>query len=185
MRRFSQRSYLVTLSEINITPLLDLAFVLLIIFVITTPLLEQSINLKLPRGGQPDKFVNKRDIRTVEVSTTGVYALDRQRMPFDELIARLAAEFRANPNLIVYIRADKDSRTNTSPPCLTAASATASRAIRSAPNRPNEPAAKKMRHRDGGHSPAAAGDFGRRPGVLRSPDPKRTTCRCSMSSRPT
>ena len=55
MRRFSQRSPLVTLSEINITPLLDLAFVLLIIFVITTPLLEQSINLKLPRGGQPDK----------------------------------------------------------------------------------------------------------------------------------
>ncbi|MGA9453787.1 MAG: biopolymer transporter ExbD [Verrucomicrobiia bacterium] len=108
MRRFSQRSYLVTLSEINITPLLDLAFVLLIIFVITTPLLEQSINLKLPRGGQPDQSVTKRDIRTVEISNTGVYALDRQRMPFNELIARLAAEFRSNPNLIVYIRADED-----------------------------------------------------------------------------
>ncbi len=108
MRRFSQRSYLVTLSEINITPLLDLAFVLLIIFVITTPLLEQSINLKLPRGGQPDKSVNKRDIRTVEISNTGVYALDRQRMPFNELMARLAAESRSNPNLIVYIRADGD-----------------------------------------------------------------------------
>lgn len=108
MRRFSQRSYLVTLSEINITPLLDLAFVLLIIFVITTPLLEQSINLKLPRGGQPDKSVNKRDIRTVEITNTGVYALDRQRMPFNELLARLAAEFRSNPNLIVYIRADGD-----------------------------------------------------------------------------
>ncbi|MFZ1074564.1 MAG: biopolymer transporter ExbD [Verrucomicrobiia bacterium] len=108
MRRFSQRSYLVTLSEINITPLLDLAFVLLIIFVITTPLLEQSINLKLPRGGQPDKSVNKRDIRTVEISNTGAYALDRQRMPFNELMARLAAEFRSNPNLIVYIRADGD-----------------------------------------------------------------------------
>ncbi|MGA3164108.1 MAG: biopolymer transporter ExbD, partial [Verrucomicrobiota bacterium] len=92
----------------NITPLLDLAFVLLIIFVITTPLLEQSINLKLPRGGQPDKFVNKRDIRTVEVSTTGVYALDRQRMSFEQLIARLAADFRVNPNIIVYIRADQD-----------------------------------------------------------------------------
>ena len=78
MRRFSQRSHLVTLSEINITPLLDLAFVLLIIFVITTPLLEQSINLKLPRGGQPDKRLNKSDIRTVEISNTGVYVLDRQ-----------------------------------------------------------------------------------------------------------
>ena len=43
MRRFSQRNSLVTLSEINITPLLDLAFVLLIIFVITTPLLEQGL----------------------------------------------------------------------------------------------------------------------------------------------
>jgi biopolymer transport protein ExbD len=108
MRRFSQRSYLVTLSEINITPLLDLAFVLLIIFVITTPLLEQSINLKLPRGGQPDKSVNKRDIRTVEISNTGVYALDRQRIPFNDLLARLAAESRSNPNIIVYIRADGD-----------------------------------------------------------------------------
>ena len=110
MRRFSQRSYLVTLSEINITPLLDLAFVLLIIFVITTPLLEQSINLKLPRGGQPDQFVNKHDIRTVEVGTTGIYRLDRQTMGLDQLTARLAAEFRANPNLIVYIRADQDGR---------------------------------------------------------------------------
>ena len=108
MRRFSQRSYLVTLSEINITPLLDLAFVLLIIFVITTPLLEQSINLKLPRGGQPDKFVNKRDIRTVEVSATGVYALDKRRMPIDQMIAQLAEDFRINPNLIVYIRADQE-----------------------------------------------------------------------------
>ena len=108
MRRFSQRSYLVTLSEINITPLLDLAFVLLIIFVIITPTLEQSINLKLPRGGEPDKFVNKRDIRTVEVSATGVYALDRRRMPFEDMIARLAADYQANPNIIVYIRADQD-----------------------------------------------------------------------------
>ena len=108
MRRFSQRGGLVTLSEINITPLLDLAFVLLIIFVITTPLLEQSINLKLPHGGQPDQRIDKRNIRTVEVSVTGVYALDKQRMSLEQLIARLAGEFRSNPNVIVYIRADQD-----------------------------------------------------------------------------
>jgi biopolymer transport protein ExbD len=108
MRRFSQRNYLVTLSEINITPLLDLAFVLLIIFVITTPLLEQSINMKLPRGGQPDKFLNKHDIRTVEVSVTGVYALDKQRMNLDRLITRLASDFHINQNIVVYIRADQE-----------------------------------------------------------------------------
>jgi biopolymer transport protein ExbD len=110
MRRFSQRSHLVTLSEINITPLLDLAFVLLIIFVITTPLLEQSINLKLPKGGRSEKQINKSDITTVEISNTGVYVLDRQRLQLPQLITRLAGESRSNPNLIVYIRADKDSR---------------------------------------------------------------------------
>jgi biopolymer transport protein ExbD len=110
MRRFSQRSHLVTLSDINITPLLDLAFVLLIIFIITTPLLEQSIDLKLPRGGQTEKKIDKNDIRTVEISNTGVYALDRQRMQLSQLIPRLAQEFQSNPNLVVYIRADKDSR---------------------------------------------------------------------------
>jgi len=108
MKRFSQRSHLVTLSEINITPLLDLAFVLLIIFVITTPLLEQSINLKLPHGGQPDRQIEKRDIRTVEISNTGVYALDKQRMNLPQLVGRLAQDFHANPNLIVYIRADQN-----------------------------------------------------------------------------
>jgi biopolymer transport protein ExbD len=110
MRRFSQRSHLVTLSEINITPLLDLAFVLLIIFVITTPLLEQSINLKLPKGGRAEKQINKSDITTVEISNTGVYVLDRQRLQLQQLITRLTGESRSNPNLIVYIRADKDSR---------------------------------------------------------------------------
>ena len=110
MRRFSQRSHLVTLSEINITPLLDLAFVLLIIFVITTPLLEQSIDMKLPRGGRTETKLDKSNIRTVEISTTGVYALDKQRMSLDQMTARLTAEARTNPNLVVYIRADKDSR---------------------------------------------------------------------------
>jgi len=110
MRRFSQRSHLVTLSEINITPLLDLAFVLLIIFVITTPLLEQSINLHLPRGGRPEKQLDKADIRTVEISNTGYYALDKRRMALPQILAELARDSRSNPNLVVYIRGDKDSR---------------------------------------------------------------------------
>ena len=110
MRRFSQRSHLVTLSDINITPLLDLAFVLLIIFVITTPLLEQSINLKLPRGGSRETKLNKSDIRTVEISNTGYYALDKRKLQLPQIISQLAGESRSNPNLVVYIRADKDCR---------------------------------------------------------------------------
>ncbi len=110
MRRFSQRSALVTLSEINITPLLDLAFVLLIIFVITTPLLEQSLPLKLPKGGQPDPKIDKRDIRTVEISPQGTYKLDKMPMSIAQIETELVKDFRMDPNLVVYIRADEMGR---------------------------------------------------------------------------
>src|ERR671922_2446799 len=101
MRRFSQRSHLVTLSEINITPLLDLAFVLLIIFVITTPLLEQGLELKLPKGGSPDRQLRKEDFRTVEVGQ-GFYLMNGRRLALAQLDAELLKEFRANPNLVVH-----------------------------------------------------------------------------------
>ena len=110
MRRFSERSHLVTLSEINITPLLDLAFVLLIIFVITTPLLEQSINLTLPHGGSTHPVLDKNDIRTVEITSTGYYKLEKQHLTAAQLIYKLVQEKRENPNLVAYIRVDKDSR---------------------------------------------------------------------------
>ena len=110
MRRFSQRSALVTLSEINITPLLDLAFVLLIIFVITTPLLTQGLDLKLPSGGKPDRPIERRDVRTVEVSPQGALLLDRRRLSLDQIEATLVRDFRANPNLVVYLRADENCR---------------------------------------------------------------------------
>ena len=111
MRRFSQRSSLVTLSEINITPLLDLAFVLLIIFVITTPLLEQSITLKLPQGGRPDnQKINPRDIHTVEIGSQGFYKLDRHTVALSQLEAELVRVHHSNPKIIVYIRADEMGR---------------------------------------------------------------------------
>src|SRR5216117_1420009 len=109
MRRFSQRSALVTLAEINITPLLDLAFVLLIIFVITTPLLEQGLSLKLPAGGREDqKRLDPRDIRTVDINTLGQFKLRNQWMTPEQIATELKREQLRNPNLIVYIRADQN-----------------------------------------------------------------------------
>ncbi len=111
MRRFSQRNSLVTLSDINITPLLDLAFVLLIIFVITTPLLEKGLDLQLPAGvGKQDKPLVKKDIHVVEVSPQGYYVLDHKSMKLDQISRVLEQEYRANPNLLVFIRADGDGK---------------------------------------------------------------------------
>ena len=110
MRRFSQRNSLVTLSEINITPLLDLAFVLLIIFVITTPLLEQGFDLNLAKGGATDAKVEKENVRTVEIDARGNFLLDRKRLTAVQIEQQMVADFRKNPNLIVFIRADKDGK---------------------------------------------------------------------------
>jgi biopolymer transport protein ExbD len=112
MRRFSQRNALVTLSEINITPLLDLAFVLLIIFVITTPLLEKGLDLRLPKvDGQTDSKVHKEDIRTVEITDKGIYSIKGLKLNLAMVERELVMDYRANPNLVVYIRADENSRT--------------------------------------------------------------------------
>lgn len=109
MRRFSERNSLVTLSDINITPLLDLAFVLLIIFVITTPLLEKGIDLNLPtEGGKTDKQLDRSDIRTVEIDHQGKYKLNKREMKIEQIEMQLASEFKKNPNLLVYIRADEN-----------------------------------------------------------------------------
>jgi len=110
MRRFSQRSSLVTLNEINITPLLDLAFVLLIIFIITTPLLEKGLPINLPQGGQPDEPIDKRSVRTVEILSNGAYVLDKRSITLQQLEAQLVKDYQFNPNLVVYIRADENGR---------------------------------------------------------------------------
>ena len=113
MRRFSQRSSLVTLSEINITPLLDLAFVLLIIFVITTPLLEKGLDISLPKADpQTDKPLDpKKDVRTVEITPQDSYSMKGHTIPLPNLLKELAADAHANPNLVVFIRADENSKT--------------------------------------------------------------------------
>ena len=107
MKRFSKRNQLVTLSELNVTPMLDLAFVLLIIFVIATPLLEQGMKLDLPEGGTVDAAIERDDVRTVEVSRDGQYLLDRKPMTLVQLEAALIVARQKNPDTIVYIRADQ------------------------------------------------------------------------------
>ena len=110
MRRFSSRNSLVTLNEINITPLLDLAFVLLIIFIITTPLLENSLELNLPVGSRASPDLKREDIRTVEISARGDYTLGGRRLPLNQIVFELSAARRVNPNLVIYIRADREGK---------------------------------------------------------------------------
>ena len=108
MRRYSQRQSLSSLSEINITPLLDLAFVLLIIFMITTPLLENSMSLIIPSSGVKNAAVTSSQVQTISIDRNEMIRLNNQTVDQESLPAKLAEIKRANPDVAVVIRPDRD-----------------------------------------------------------------------------
>jgi biopolymer transport protein ExbD len=107
MRRYSNRTALTTLAEINITPLLDLAFVLLIIFMITTPLLENSKNLIIPSSGGPNAPINPAAVQTVSIDRDETIRLNEEQMDPATLESRLLDLKRADPEIAVVIRPDR------------------------------------------------------------------------------
>ena len=108
MRRYSQRQGLSTLSEINVTPLLDLAFVLLIIFMITTPLLESSMNLVIPSSGARNPAINKSQVQTVSIDRTSTIRFNNHVVGLETLTAQLTELKQANPDVAIVIRPDRD-----------------------------------------------------------------------------
>ena len=108
MRRYSQRQNLSTLSEINITPLLDLAFVLLIIFMITTPLLESSMNLVIPSSGTKNPPINISHVQAVSIDRTEAIRFNNQVMDLEALTTELVQLKQTNPDIAIVIRPDRD-----------------------------------------------------------------------------
>jgi biopolymer transport protein ExbD len=108
MRRYSQRQSLSTLSEINVTPLLDLAFVLLIIFMITTPLLESSMNLVIPSSGAKNPPANRSHVQTVSIDRNETIRFNNQVIDLKAIAARLTELKQTNPDVAVVIRPDRE-----------------------------------------------------------------------------
>jgi biopolymer transport protein ExbD len=108
MKRYSSRTNFSTLSEINVTPLLDLAFVLLIIFMITTPLLENSMNLVIPSSGAPNAPVSKSNVQTISIDRDARIKINNQNVDADSLAARLVELKRTNPDVAIVIRPDRE-----------------------------------------------------------------------------
>jgi biopolymer transport protein ExbD len=108
MRRYSQRQSLSSLSEINITPLLDLAFVLLIIFMITTPLLESSTSLVIPSSAVPNPPINASQVQTISIDRSDTITFNNQVVDLETLTARLSELKRANADVAVVIRPDRE-----------------------------------------------------------------------------
>ena len=108
MRRFSQREGLHTLSEINVTPMLDLCFVLLVIFMITTPLMESNNDLALPSGNSTSANADPDKVHTITVDRNEALTLDGQSVLVAQLRERLETLHRDKPDAAVIIRPHKE-----------------------------------------------------------------------------
>ena len=108
MKRYSNRSNFSTLSEINVTPLLDLAFVLLIIFMITTPLLENSMNLVIPSSSAANAPISKAQVQTISIDRDETIRINNETVDADSLAVRLLELKRANPDVAIVIRPDRE-----------------------------------------------------------------------------
>src|SRR5882724_996654 len=108
MRRFSDRNNMHTLSDLNVTPLLDLAFVLLIIFMITTPLMENSVDLIIPTSDAAKHAVDPGSVQTVAINREGLIKFNEAPVTVQQLEIELTALKEAKPDVAVVIRSHKE-----------------------------------------------------------------------------
>ena len=90
------------------TPLLDLAFVLLIIFMITTPLMENSMELVVPTSSTAKTEVNPSQVQTVSIDRDDVLKLNEKVVTADDLESQLAALKQSQPGVAVVVRPHKE-----------------------------------------------------------------------------
>jgi biopolymer transport protein ExbD len=95
------------IADINITPLLDLAWVLLVIFILTTTALVQGIDVKLPESSDRKEELPS-EVATVAIDKRGVVYLNEEPVEVEGLLEKLRLYRLANPRLPVILRADRD-----------------------------------------------------------------------------
>ncbi len=93
-------------ADLNITPLLDLAWVLLVIFVLSLVSIVQSVDVKLPETQESKKDVPS-EAATVSIDPDGAIFLNEEPLPLETLQERLRTYQYANPDLPVVLRADR------------------------------------------------------------------------------
>ncbi|PUE44052.1 biopolymer transporter ExbD [Limnohabitans sp. Hippo3] len=94
-------------SEINITPLVDVMLVLLIIFIITMPVIQHTVKVALPRASS-SRDQTPTDKLQLSVDAQGQFYLDQQAVSADALQERLRAQAAREPQPQLYIRGDKN-----------------------------------------------------------------------------
>ncbi len=93
------------MSEINVTPMVDVMLVLLVIFMVTAPFLLQAVPVNLPKTAPVAKLVPVKKVELIIDADGNVY-VDQDQVAGDSLETRLADRLKADPELAVQLKAD-------------------------------------------------------------------------------
>ena len=95
------------MSEINVTPLVDVMLVLLVVFMVTAPLLTVGVPVDLPQTQAPPINEPKEPL-VITVNRDGAVFIQETTVPIDGLTAKLQAITGGNPDSVLYVRGDKE-----------------------------------------------------------------------------
>jgi biopolymer transport protein ExbD len=94
-------------SEINVTPLVDVCLVLLIIFMVVTPMLQQGVDVTLPETIDPAKMPEGAKQLNIAIKSDGQVYVGQQWVPKESLLSALRDIYNQTPDKNVVIKADK------------------------------------------------------------------------------
>lgn len=96
-----------TMSQINVTPLVDVMLVLLVIFMVTAPMMQQGMQVNLPKA-ETKALSAKEETVIVTIERGGKVFLDRTEIPPEQLKEKLTAMFASRSKKEVFLKADRD-----------------------------------------------------------------------------
>ena len=94
------------MSEINVTPFVDVMLVLLIVFMITAPLLTVGVPVDLPKT-RAATITDTQEPLVISINAAGKIFLQETEITMEKMIARLSEIVKANPDLRIFIRGDE------------------------------------------------------------------------------
>jgi biopolymer transport protein TolR len=105
-RRRGKRARSAPMSEINVTPMVDVMLVLLIIFMVAAPLLTVGVPIELPQS-QGKQLESNKEPLTVSVSSNGDVFIGETKVPMNELAEKLKAIAKNGTDEQIFVRGDK------------------------------------------------------------------------------
>ena len=103
----SERRSRNVMSEINVTPFVDVMLVLLIVFMVTAPMLPVGVPVNLPES-EADSLPDDKEPLTVSINSKGEVFVQDTKVAFNELVAKLLAISKNRTDTRIYVRGDKN-----------------------------------------------------------------------------